>query len=69
LDEGITDFRDLPGFRRVITIAGPAHQSIPAAHRKNNLGEIWRERNDAIYLRRQDDSFSCIVDDFSGGGG
>jgi len=42
---------------------------LPGAHRKNNLGEIWRERNDAILLAPARRFVSCIVDDFSGGGG
>jgi len=50
---GVADLRDLLSFGRVIAVFRVAHQLIAGADRVNNLGQIRRERNDAINFERK----------------
>ena len=49
----IADFRDVLRFGWIIAITRIADQSIAGADRKHDLGEIWRERDHPLDMRRQ----------------
>jgi len=49
----IAYFRDVLRFGWIIAITRVADQSIAGADRKHDLGEIWRERDHPLDMRRQ----------------
>src|SRR5687768_1157662 len=61
----IADFSDSLCFIRVVAIRGAADKSITRADCKNDLREIWRERNNSIDTRGQTDTSSGIVRNFA----
>ena len=49
----IADCRDVLRFGWIIAITCVANQTIAGADRKHDLGEIWRERDHPLDMRRQ----------------